>query len=95
MARVVSAAGCEGVVCSPRELGVIAEVAPELLKVTPGIRPPGVAAGDQARIATPQEAVSKGADWLVIGRPITAASDPVEAAVRINREVATAAGVDN
>jgi orotidine-5'-phosphate decarboxylase len=90
MARAVEAAGCEGVVCSPRELGVIAEVAPNLVKVTPGIRPPDVAAGDQARVATPQEAIKRGADWLVIGRPITGAPDPVEAASRIAQSVAEA-----
>lgn len=88
MARLVSASGCEGVVCSPRELGVIAEVAPDLLKVTPGIRPPHTASGDQARVGTPEEAMRKGADWLVVGRPITNAPDPVEAAVGIAESVA-------
>jgi orotidine-5'-phosphate decarboxylase len=87
MARVVAAAGCEGVVCSPLELGVIAEVAPELLKVTPGIRPGGSPAGDQARIATPADALSRGAGYLVIGRPITAAPDPAAAAAAIAAEL--------
>lgn len=90
MARVVSAAGCEGVVCSPRELGVIAEVAPNLITVTPGIRPPDVDTGDQIRVATPGDAIRNGADWLVVGRPITRAPDPVEAARRIVRSVASA-----
>ena len=89
LARQASAAGCEGVVCSPRELGVVAEVAPDLVKVTPGIRPAGMTTDDQARVATPEEAISKGADWLVIGRPITKARDPIEAAVRIAEAVAT------
>jgi orotidine-5'-phosphate decarboxylase len=83
MARVVAAAGCEGVVCSPRELGVIAEVAPDLVKVIPGIRPAGVAAEDQTRIATPEEAIERGADWLVVGRAITRAADPEAAAAAI------------
>ena len=83
MARVIEAAGCEGVVCSPLELGVIAEVAPSLTKVTPGIRPAGVTSGDQARTATPDEALRRGADYLVIGRAITAAPDPAAAAAEI------------
>jgi orotidine-5'-phosphate decarboxylase len=83
MARVADAAGCEGVVCSPQELTVVATVAPDLLKVTPGVRPQGTPAGDQRRVMTPAEAISRGADWLVVGRPITAAEDPVAAAARI------------
>lgn len=83
MARVAAASGCEGLVCSPHELRVVAEVAPGLVKVTPGIRPADADAGDQRRVATPQEAVERGADWLVVGRPITAAPDPVEAAIRL------------
>ncbi len=83
MSRVAAASGCEGVVCSPRELGVVAEVAPDLVKVTPGIRPRDTDKGDQARIATPEEALARGADWLVVGRPITAAPDPVSAAISI------------
>jgi len=79
-AKLAEIAGCEGVICSARELGVIVEVAPNLLKVTPGIRPAGVATDDQARVATPQEALSWGADLLVIGRAITRAEDPAAAA---------------
>jgi orotidine-5'-phosphate decarboxylase len=81
------AGGCEGVICSARELGVVAQVAPDLLKVTPGIRPAGSAAGDQARTMTPAEAVARGADYLVVGRPITSAADPVAAAAGINETV--------
>lgn len=90
LVRLAQDAGAEGVVCSPRELGVAREVAPVLLRVTPGIRPAGSAADDQRRTATPAEAVVKGADHLVIGRPITHADDPVEAAERILAEVRAA-----
>jgi len=83
MAKVGEAAGCEGLVCSPQELNVVAQAAPSLIKVTPGIRPAGIdaqqAGNDQSRVATPTEAIERGADILVIGRPITAASDPVAA----------------
>ena len=91
MARVVDAAGCEGVVCSPLELGVVADVAPGLVKVTPGIRPEGSEAGDQARTATPSEAIRRGASYLVVGRPITHADDPVLAAAAIAGQVTAAA----
>jgi orotidine-5'-phosphate decarboxylase len=90
MARVAAAAGCEGVVCSPMELGVVADVAPELLKVIPGIRPAAGATDDQRRVATPREALARGADYLVIGRPITAAPDPVAAAAAIAADLETA-----
>ncbi len=79
-ARLAEQSGCEGVICSARELGVIADVTPRLLKVVPGIRPPGVALDDQARVATPEEALRRGADHLVVGRAITTAPDPVAAA---------------
>ncbi len=82
MARVAAKAGCEGLVCSPLELGVVAQVAPELTTVIPGIRlaPEG---DDQRRTATPQEALSRGASWLVVGRPITRAPDPAAAAAEL------------
>jgi orotidine-5'-phosphate decarboxylase len=83
LAKLASSAGVEGVVCSVKELGDVAQVAPQLLNVTPGVRPVGADAGDQARVATPQEAMSRGADLLVIGRPITRAVDPVAAAAEI------------
>jgi len=76
LAKLAGSAGCEGVVCSPEEIGVIAQVAPDLLKVTPGIRPPGTSTDDQRRIASPAEAIKRGADYLVIGRPILQAPDP-------------------
>ncbi len=87
LSKLAARSGCEGVICSPRELGVIADVAPDLVKVTPGIRPDGPAGDDQARVATPVEALGWGADWLVIGRPITAAADPAEAAAAIWAEI--------
>jgi orotidine-5'-phosphate decarboxylase len=83
LARVVANAGCEGVVCSPLELGVVREVAPDLVPFTPGIRPVGAATQDQARTATPAEAIARGAQYLVVGRAITAADDPVAAAEAI------------
>lgn len=93
MAKVAAAAGCEGVVSSPRELTVVADVAPGLLKVTPGIRPVD-RADDQARTMTPTEAVARGADLLVIGRPITAASSPGAAAATIAAEIKESGGLD-
>ena len=86
MSRVAMEAGCEGIVCSPQELAVVAAVAPGLLRVTPGVRPAGSDASDQRRVMTPREAIERGADWLVVGRPITAASDPVAAAAEIADE---------
>lgn len=83
MSRLAGAAGAEGVICSPQELAVVDSVAPDLLKVTPGVRPPGAALGDQTRVMTPQDAMERGADWLVIGRPITAAPDPEAAAAEL------------
>jgi len=86
-ARLAAEAGVEGVVCSVKELGVISEVAPELAKVTPGIRPIGSDPADQQRVATPEEAIRRGADLLVIGRPITRAADPGAAAAEIARSI--------
>ena len=83
MSRVAVAAGCEGIICSPQELTVVSSVAPDLVKVTPGVRPAGNDSSDQRRVMTPAEAIERGADWLVVGRPITAAADPVAAAIGI------------
>lgn len=88
LSKLAAAAGAEGVICAVRELGVVAEVAPELRRVTPGIRPAGAEAHDQRRVATPEEAVARGADLLVIGRPITRAKDPAAAAAAIAEELA-------
>jgi orotidine-5'-phosphate decarboxylase len=87
LARLAAGHGAEGVICSVKELGVIASVAPSLLRVTPGIRPQGIDADDQKRISTPEEAISRGADWLVIGRAITRAADPRRAAELINESL--------
>jgi orotidine-5'-phosphate decarboxylase len=71
-------AGCDGVVASGLEAArVRAAVGPQMVIVTPGIRLPGEAAGDQARIATPEQAIADGSDYLVVGRPIAAARDPL------------------
>jgi orotidine-5'-phosphate decarboxylase len=74
----------DGVVCSPREARMLREhCGPGFVLVTPGVRPPTAAADDQARIATPAEAVAAGAHYLVVGRPITQANDPVAALASI------------
>lgn len=76
--------GLDGIVCSPREASAIrAECGEDFRLVVPGIRPEGAGADDQKRVMTPRQAVSEGADILVIGRPITGAPDPVAAAVAI------------
>ncbi len=87
MSRVAHQAGCEGVICSPQELAVVGSVAPGLLRITPGVRPVGAEKGDQERVMTPSEARQRGADWLVIGRPITRAADPQQAAAAIAEEM--------
>lgn len=87
MARLARDGGAEGVVCGVRELGDVAQVSPELLRVTPGIRPEGSESHDQARVATPRAALDRGANLLVIGRPITAAADPAAAAEAIARSI--------
>jgi orotidine-5'-phosphate decarboxylase len=85
------AAGIDGIVASPAEAAAIRRiVGPEVAIVTPGIRPPGAAAGDQKRVAEPAEAIRAGADYLVVGRPITGATDPRAAADTIVAEIAAA-----
>lgn len=89
LARLGQAAGLDGVVCSPLEAASVrAALGPNLLLVTPGVRPTGAPAGDQQRVMTPAEAVRAGADYLVIGRPITQAADPLAALAAIERELA-------
>ena len=83
MAAAARDASVEGVVCSPLEIGIVHEVAPQLTIVTPGIRPDGTGLGDQKRVATPQQALADGAHLLVIGRAITEAEDPALAAAAI------------
>ncbi|MCB4820225.1 orotidine-5'-phosphate decarboxylase [Roseicella aerolata] len=84
LARLALDAGADGLVCSPQEVARIRDAFGERpLLVVPGIRPAGSAAGDQARTATPAEAVAAGADWIVVGRPVTGAADPAAAAQAI------------
>jgi len=81
-------AGIGGIVCSPREAGMVRSiVGPRLAIVTPGIRLEGDAMGDQKRVTTPRAALDAGASHLVVGRPITAASDPRAAAERVLAEM--------
>lgn len=83
--------GCDGIVCSAHEIEAIRrECGPAFKLVVPGLRPAAGDVGDQKRVMTPGEATRLGADYLVIGRPITAAADPAAAAQAIRREVATA-----
>ena len=80
-AKLAHEAGCDGVVASGLEAAQVRNVVgPGIAIVTPGIRLAGDAAGDQARVATPQIAIATGADYIVVGRPITAAPDPRQAA---------------
>ena len=84
LAQLATSAGLRGLVCSPREIAPLREVLPaEVQLVTPGIRPAGSASGDQKRVMTPADAITAGADWLVIGRPIYAAENPRAAAEAI------------
>jgi orotidine-5'-phosphate decarboxylase len=84
-------AGCDGVIASAREAAMIREMAGnKLVIVTPGIRPAGSPAGDQIRTANPGDAIRAGADYLVIGRPITQAPNPKDAAAAIVQEMAGA-----
>jgi orotidine-5'-phosphate decarboxylase len=88
LALLAKEAGLDGVVCSPQEIEIIKkELGSDFLVVTPGIRPVWAAAQDQKRVMTPAEALTKGADYLVIGRPITGASSPQEAFLKIVREI--------
>lgn len=85
------AAGMNGVVASPAEIeSVRRAIGEDMVIITPGIRPAGADHGDQKRVATPADAIRAGADYLVIGRPITAAADPASAASAIVDEMAAA-----
>lgn len=82
-------AGIDGIVSSPLEVAAVRQITgPRAILVTPGVRSPGSAAGDQKRVATPAEAVRNGADYLVIGRQITRAPDPAAEASRVLAEIA-------
>lgn len=91
LARLAVEAGIEGIVCSPQEIELLrAELGPGIKIITPGIRPAWAEAQDQKRIMTPGEAIKKGADFLVIGRPITQAPVPREAFNRVVEELQAA-----
>ncbi|CAH9058280.1 Orotidine 5'-phosphate decarboxylase [Pseudoalteromonas holothuriae] len=89
LAKLAKEAGLDGVVCSAQEAQLLKSQLGDSFKlVTPGIRPAGSDAGDQKRIMTPQKAVAAGSDYLVIGRPITQASNPVQTLQEINASLA-------
>jgi orotidine-5'-phosphate decarboxylase len=89
LARLALAAGADGLVCSPREVAMLRDaLGDDPTLVVPGIRPAGAETGDQARTMTPEQAVAAGADWVVVGRPITAAPDPAAAAAAIAGAIA-------
>lgn len=91
LAKLAQEAGCDGVVCSALEIaGIRAACGPDFMLVVPGIRPASAAVDDQKRVMTPGDAIRTGADYLVIGRPITKAEDPAEAIRAIATEIAEA-----
>jgi orotidine-5'-phosphate decarboxylase len=90
LASLARDAGLDGVVCSAREAPMLRQrLGQHFRLVTPGIRPTGYEAGDQTRILTPIQALQAGADYLVIGRPITQSTDPVATLQQISAEIAT------
>lgn len=90
LAKAAHSAGILGLVCSPEEAARMRRELPGSILVTPGIRPAGADIGDQKRIATPSAALSAGADYLVVGRPITQSPDPAATASAILAEISTA-----
>jgi len=94
LAQLTQQAGLAGVVCSAREITLIQEACgKDFLTIVPGIRPAGADAGDQKRIMTPAQAAAAGASYIVVGRPILAASDPSEAARSIRQELASSSTI--
>jgi len=90
LAKLTQSAGLHGVVCSAQEAKLLRQqLSPDFLLVTPGIRPASANKDDQTRILTPTQALTAGADYLVIGRPITQAANPIEALIQINQEIAS------
>ncbi len=91
LARLARTAGMDGVICSALEASTVRrEFGPDFKILVPGVRPAAAATNDQSRIATPGDAVRAGADYLVVGRPITAAANPRAAALEIAAEIAGA-----
>ena len=91
LARLAKSAGLDGVVCSALEAPAVRrELGPDFKILVPGVRPATAAANDQSRVATPGDAVRAGADYLVVGRPISAAANPRAAALEIAAEIANA-----
>jgi orotidine-5'-phosphate decarboxylase len=91
LAALTESAGLDGVVCSPLEIARLrAERGANFKLITPGVRPADSAADDQVRVATPGAAIRAGASYLVVGRPVTQASDPLAALTAINAEIAAA-----
>jgi orotidine-5'-phosphate decarboxylase len=91
LAKLAKRAGLDGVVASAHEAGAIRRACgPRFLIVVPGLRPASASANDQSRVATPAEAIRAGADYLVIGRPITGAANPRDAALAIGEQIASA-----
>lgn len=91
LAGIAVDAGIGGIVCSAKEVAAIRRmVGKNVVLVTPGVRLPEDSAGDQKRVVTPSEAIRAGADYIVVGRPITRAADPVAAARKIAADMARA-----
>lgn len=89
LAKLAKNEGLDGVICSPEEVSTLrAALGPDFILMVPGIRPSWSSTQDQKRVMTPKEAVMSGATYLVIGRPITGATDPADAARRIVEEIA-------
>jgi orotidine-5'-phosphate decarboxylase len=88
LASLTKQAGLDGVVCSAYEVKIIKQLCgPNFLTITPGIRPPTSAADDQSRIMTPKQAIEEGSDYLVVGRPITRSSNPIDVVHAITHDI--------
>ncbi len=91
LARLAKKAGLDGVVCSAQEAGNVRDVCGEpFVRIVPGVRPSWSATNDQKRVTTPKEALAEGATYIVVGRPITGAQNPLDAAARIVEELEAA-----
>jgi orotidine-5'-phosphate decarboxylase len=88
LAKLTQQAGLDGVVCSPREAGMLRrDLGSDFLLVTPGVRPKQAVQDDQRRVMTPADAIQAGSSYLVVGRPITGADDPIQSLQSINQEI--------